>query len=140
MATHTPSPSQPTSKAQPQPDGPRLALRPSFGSAQPDGAWWPSSRVLADALGELFAQWPAERGHIRRLVYSPPDWDDRPRVVAVPGRAVKTGWFPRDDTRLIILTMASGDRRAIEVIAPGTEPDAARATLAAVADGTAHGS
>lgn len=105
----------------------RLALRPTFDHEAPDGAWWPASRSLTDELDDLFAHWPAERGHIRRVLYSPPDWDDHPRTVDVTGRRVKTGSFPSDDTHLITLTMSTGERRAITVIPPATPPrDAAR--------------
>jgi hypothetical protein len=75
---------------------------------------------LSDQLGRLFASWPSERGRIARVLYSPPDWDDHPRSVAVPGRKVKTGSFPGDDTHQLTLSLLDGSRRSITVIAPDT--------------------
>ena len=94
----------------------RFALRPALDRTVPAGAWWPESRSLDEELGALVALWPAEQGRIVRVLYSPPDWDDHPRSVAVPGRRIKTGSFPRDDTHQLTLTMLDGQRHAITVI------------------------
>ena len=95
-----------------------------------DGAWWPENRSLEDQLKHLFASWPPTSLRISRVGYSPPDWDDRPRMVTVgDGRLVKTGNFPRDDTKLIVLTLSDGTRQSIEVIAPDTPPDVAAKIL-----------
>jgi hypothetical protein len=106
MATHTPAT--------------RFALRPVPDRQLPDGAWWPESRTLGDQLGHLFAFWPPEEGRIARVLFSPPDWDDHPRSVAVPGRRVKTGSFPHDDTHQLTLSLLDGRRRSITVIPPDT--------------------
>ncbi|MFZ2016278.1 MAG: DUF5994 family protein [Nocardioides sp.] len=119
MATHAPAP-RTTS---------RFALRPVFNQQLPDGAWWPESRRLSDQLEELFALWPAGRGSIIRVLYSPPDWEDRPRSVAVSRRRIKTGSFPRDDTHQLTLSMFDGARRSITVIPPDTPADEATAAL-----------
>jgi hypothetical protein len=103
----------------------RFALRPVHDRALPDGAWWPESRSLDDQLGGLFALWPAEAGRIVRVLYSPPDWDDHPRSVAVPGRRIKTGSFPHDDTHQLTLSMLDGQRRSITVIPSDTQADVA---------------
>jgi len=107
MATHAP----PTT---------RFALRPVFVARVPDGAWWPENPRLSDQLAQLFAFWPPEEGRIARVLYSPPDWDDHPRSVDVPGRRIKTGAFPRDDTHLLTLSLLDGHRRSITVIPPDT--------------------
>lgn len=107
----------------------RLALRKTPGADLPDGAWWPESRILGDQLGKLLALWPPTAGRIARVLYSPPDWDDRPRSVPVPRGRVKTGCFPRDDTHLLILSMLGGDRSTITVIPPGTPAEVAAAVL-----------
>jgi hypothetical protein len=98
----------------------RFALRPDSDRQLPDGAWWPESRRLGDQLGHLFALWPLEAGRITRVLYSPPDWEDHPRSVSVPGRWVKTGSFPHDDTRRLTLSLRDGRRRSITVIPPDT--------------------
>lgn len=125
MATHPPLP--------------RFALRPVFDRHLPDGAWWPENRRLSDQLGRLFALWPPERGRIARVLYSPPDWDDHPRSVEVPGRRVKTGSFPGDDTHRLTLSLFDGSRRSITVIAPDTSLPDAKVTLDGVrGDGEAR--
>jgi hypothetical protein len=98
----------------------RFALRPVSDRRLPDGAWWPENRRLSDQLGRLFACWPPERGRITRVLYSPPDWEDHPRSVEVPGRRIKTGSFPRDDTHQLTLSLLDGSRRSITVIPPDT--------------------
>lgn len=110
-------------------DSRRFSLRSIPDRSAPYGAWWPHSRQLGEELAGLFALWPAESGRIARVLYSPPDWDDHPRSVAVPGRWVKTGSFPRDDTRQLVLTMLDGRRLAIGVIAPDTAPERAATLL-----------
>jgi hypothetical protein len=120
----------------------RFAMRPILDRELPDGAWWPQSRSLDDQLGSLFEVWPADAGRIVRVLYSPPDWDDRPRSVAVPGRRVKTGSFPDDDTHQLTLALLDGQRRTINVIPPETPTDEAAELLdsmsATVADEGAH--
>jgi hypothetical protein len=122
-----------TSQPQAQRDARRFAVRSTFDQHQPDGAWWPRSRTLADQLDDLFSAWPPHAGRILRVLYSPPDWDDRPRSVAVAGRRVKTGSFPRDDTHQLQLTVGAGVRRIITVIPPETAARAAHDILTAVA-------
>ena len=113
----------------------RFALGPVLDRTVPAGAWWPESRSLDEELGALVALWPAEQGRIVRVLYSPPDWDDHPRSVAVPGRRIKTGSFPHDDTHQLTLTTLSGQRHAITVI----PSDTAAAEAAGLLDGVAAG-
>jgi len=62
--------------------------------------------------------------------YSPADWDDQPRMVAVGGGwLVKTENLLHDDAHRIVLTLADGTRQALEVIAPATSPDVAARRL-----------
>jgi hypothetical protein len=114
----------------------RLALRDHVAAdrTMPYGAWWPESRQLSDQLGELMTLWPPEEGRVARVLYSPPDWDDHPRSVAVPGRTIKTGSFPHDDTHRLTLALFDGSRRSIRVIAPNTPTPEAREILDGVQD------
>jgi hypothetical protein len=114
--------------------GTRLALRPSSNFQPPHGAWWPETRSLGDQLTHLFDLWPAGEGRIARILYSRPDWDDRPHSVHVSGRRVKTGSFPRDDTHQLTLVLNSGARRAITVIPPNTTRSKACTMLDDIAD------
>lgn len=119
----------------------RLSLREGADKRKVVGAWWPRSRQLGEALPELFALWPREAGRISRVLYSPPDWDDHPRMVAIPGRRVKTGAFPRDDTHELVLSMADRTRRRISVIPADTSAREAHQILDgfdAVDRGAAH--
>lgn len=102
----------------------RLVLRESADVPVPgtvDGAWWPRTRSLTDELPTFFAAWPADRGRIHRILYSPPDWEDHPHSVAVGDRRVKTGSFPRDDTHQLTVTLADRSSRVITVIDPGAD-------------------
>jgi len=108
------------------------SLRLALGSAGPgrdqlDGGWWPHSRHLGTEFADLVDHFPAEHGRIVRGLYSPPDWDDAPRRIAVNGRSVKVGMFPRDDTHVIYLTTSNRDVYCLLVVpaafdqAQGTE-------------------
>jgi hypothetical protein len=122
-----------TSQPHARRDARRFAFRATFDKNEPYGAWWPRNRTLADQLDDLLASWPPHAGRIVRVLYSPPDWDDRPRSVAASGRRVKTGSFPRDDTHQLQLRIGDGVRRAIIVIPPATEARVAHDILTAVA-------
>lgn len=98
----------------------RLALGKVAGDPQADGAWWPPSRELGRELAGLFDEWPESMGVIARVLYSPPDWEDRPRWVAVSGKRMKTGHFPTDDTHKLVLSMLDASRCHIVVIPPAT--------------------
>ena len=116
-------------------DSTRLALRPRSANFQgPHGAWWPQSRTLSDQLRYLFNLWPPGEERISRILYSPPDWDDRPHSVQVTGRRIKTGSFPRDDTHELTLVMHDGKRRFITVIPPATSQRKAAKRLDAMTD------
>jgi hypothetical protein len=81
-----------------------------------EGTWYPTGRLLADQLQYLVEFWPAEEGRIARVLFSPPDWDDKPRSVAVSSeRRIKTGSFPRDDTHSVIVTTLDTLRHTIAV-------------------------
>lgn len=114
----------------------RLALRSVRKEGEPDGAWWPRSRDLSAELPDLFASWPTESVRIGRVLYSPPDWDDRPHSVSIPGRAgqVSTASFASDNTHMLILTILDGTRRVLEVIPSETPADRAHERLDAFAD------
>lgn len=99
----------------------RLADSPSPGGL--DGAWWPRSRDLQDEAADLVDHFPESAGHIYRLLFSRPDWDDSVnatgggiRKIRAARGPVKVGSFPGDDSRLMILTMSSGPRLRLAVI------------------------
>jgi hypothetical protein len=86
---------------------------------------------------------PPEAGRINRLVFSRPDWDDATpegrgarRILAARG-PVKIGSFPSDDTRLMIASLASGQRLKLVVIPSDTEPAEAERRLASAPAGAA---
>ena len=90
------------------------------------GAWWPRSRDLEVEAADLVDQFPPAAGRISRLLFSRPDWDEPTTEGRVLRRIrarrgfVKVGSFPSDDTRLMILTMASGRRLRLVVVPSST--------------------
>jgi hypothetical protein len=92
------------------------------------GVWWPQSRNLQVEAADLVDHFPDRVGHIDRLLFSRPDWDnpvvDGRGVRRIQARRgpVKVGSFPRDDTHLMILLLASGRRVNLKVIASSTDP------------------
>jgi len=120
-----------------QPHASELARRSVYDEDLPAAAWWPQNRMLSDQLQHLVAQWPDDAGRIARVLYSPPDWDDHPRTVQVPGRRVKMGSFPHDDTHQLVLTLLNRQRRTVTVIPPDTDVRLARTILDGFAAGPA---
>ncbi|MEO9323338.1 DUF5994 family protein [Nocardioides sp. C4-1] len=117
----------------PDPRSPlRLWLDPGPAAQGPHGAWWPQSRDLRVEVRDLIDHFPYATGRVDRLLFSRPDWDD----VVVDGRGVravraergpvKVGSFPRDDTRLVVLTMATGNRLRLTVVPSGVDAAEAR--------------
>jgi uncharacterized protein DUF5994 len=92
------------------------------------GVWWPQSRDLQVEAADLVDHFPEQVGHIDRLLFSRPDWDNPVingrgvrRIQARRG-PVRVGSFPSDDTHLMILLLASGRRVSLKVIASTTDP------------------
>ncbi len=123
------------------PDSPREVLRLHLSEApapgSPDGAWWPRSRDLQVEAPHLVDEFPDSVGRINRLLFSRPDWDDAApegrgarRVQAARG-PVKVGSFPADDTHLMVLSMASGQRLKLVVIPSDTTGSEGARLLAA---------
>ena len=116
----------------------RLQLNDAPAPGSPDGAWWPRSRDLQVEAPQLVDEFPGSVGRINRLLFSRPDWDDAApegrgvrRVHAARG-PVKVGSFPADDTHLMVLLMASGQRLKLAVIPSDTGvTDGARLLAAA---------
>jgi len=92
------------------------------------GVWWPQSRDIQVEAADLVDHFPDQVGHIDRLLFSRPDWDnavfDGHGVRRIHARRgpVKVGSFPSDDTQLIILLLATGRRVSLKVIASTTDP------------------
>lgn len=104
----------------------RLQLSDTGSPGNRDGAWWPQSRDLQTETADLVDHFPEAAGRINRMLFSRPDWDDAAvgrrgvrRIQAGRG-PVKVGSFPSDDTQLMILSMASGQRLKLVVIPSAT--------------------
>jgi hypothetical protein len=118
----------------------RLYMRAGGTHGGPDGVWWPRSRYLEAEVGDLVQHLPETHGHVAHVLFSRPDWDD----ALVDGRGaswvptgsggVKVGSFASDDTRLVILTMTSGQRLRLTVLPSDTEPTAAQVLIEGVDD------
>ena len=104
----------------------QLSVHPASGPIS--GVWWPQSRDLQVEAADLVDHFPNQVGHIDRLLFSRPDWDnpvvDGRGVRRIQARRgpVKVGSFPSDDTHLMILLLASGRRVSLKVIASATDP------------------
>jgi hypothetical protein len=117
----------------------RLALAERLGRNRLDGAWWPQSRDLSVELADLVDHFPAGVGRVSRALVSPPDWDAQPRQVTVADGSVKVGSFPRDDTHVVLLTLADRTVLSLLVVPPGfTDGQGDEALLAAATSGNAH--
>jgi uncharacterized protein DUF5994 len=120
-----------------------LAQPPTSGPIS--GAWWPQSRDLQVEAADLVDHFPDQVGHINRLLFSRPDWDNPVvdgggvrRILARRGH-VKVGSFPKDDTQLMILLLSSGRRVNLKVIASAIDPDEADRQLRAIDEGDSSG-
>jgi len=105
----------------------RLRLSPGHSAGSLDGAWWPQSRDLELEFGDLVDHFPSEVGRIYRGVYSPPDWDPSPRRVATARGYVKVGSFPRDDTHVMLLRLAT--RQELRVLVVPSNLESGRAAV-----------
>ena len=100
----------------------RLTLADTFGHGPLDGAWWPQTRDLQTEAAQLIDGFPAIRGRIDHIVYSTPDWATTSSRIKVERGIIKAGSFPRDDTHVILLSMAGKHLLRLLVIAPDTPP------------------
>lgn len=122
------------------PDRTRLALSAPTddrSGREVSGAWWPEGRTLTVEIPKLFALWPEDRGRIARVLFSRPDWDDRPHSIMLPDRRVKSGSFPADDTRQLLLMMSDRRVHRITVVPADSSDQDGRAALDAIDGGSA---
>ncbi|MFI9561103.1 DUF5994 family protein [Nonomuraea endophytica] len=111
----------------------RLSLAPPRSSVSPvDGAWWPRS---TDATTELPGLVSAVDQRLKertlRIGLHVDAWDNIPRRLSAPGRAVRVGWFRAMDPRLVTLSLGGGKIITLRVIPPAASPDVARSEFAA---------
>lgn len=117
----------------------RIRLDNSFSSGPIDGAWWPQSRDLQAEAADLVDHFPHRVGRISRLLFSRPDWDSvagapSVREIRAARGIVKVGSFPSDDTHLVVLSMATGDRLRLLVVPHDTDPVRAERIMEQAAD------
>ena len=119
----------------------RLRIRMGHGaqSGPLDGAWWPRSRDLQAEVADLVDHFPANTGHITRLVFTRPDWDGQTATTSAhkirsARGLVNVGSFPHDDTHRMVLGLSSGARITLMVVPPETEPETARLLLQQASD------
>jgi Family of unknown function (DUF5994) len=101
----------------------RVPLRMRMAGGRPsalDGAWWPQTRNLQVELADLVDHFPPDIGRIDRAVFSPPDWLPAARRIKVARGFIKVGSFPRDDTHVVLLRMATGEVLTVLVVPPTT--------------------
>jgi hypothetical protein len=121
----------------------RVPLRIQLDDGPPtgplDGAWWPQTRDLQTESADLLDHFPAASGRIQRLLFSRPDWDTptdavRPRSIQAARGRIKAGSFPRDDTHLMVLQLASGRRMRLLVVPSSTDSALAGRAMDQAAD------
>jgi len=117
----------------------RLTMGATVGKDRLDGGWWPRSRDLSTELADLVDNFPTQYGRVIRATYSPPDWDDAPRRIAVHGRTIKVGRLRRDETHVVHLTTSDRASYCLLVI-PSTfdEAQGDEALLASSTHGNRH--
>jgi hypothetical protein len=117
----------------------RIRLRDSATAAHIDGAWWPQSRDLQVEAADLIDHFPRLAGHVSRLLFSRPDWDNPVlngrgvRRIQTRRGQVKVGSFPADNTQLMVVILSTGRRLNLRVIPSATDPVEADRLLQAVA-------
>ncbi|CAM3903619.1 DUF5994 family protein [Nocardioides zeicaulis] len=120
--------------------GVRVALGGSAGSGPVDGAWWPRSRDLASEAARLVEHLALSGDDVRSLLFSRPDWDavegtDRWHRVVTAGGTVRMGSYASDDTHLMVVTLASGQRLRLVVVPHDTDSVRAQVVLDAASAG-----
>lgn len=128
-----PSATDPTAPATGPPS--RLALSRHLGVDASDGVWWPRTTDLGIEVPLLDVA-VQERVHARiaRIGYERGPWDDAPSRVHTPLGITHLGWF--EHSRYpdhIMLSLSNYQRLVLTVLPPGTDGDAARATLESAA-------
>ncbi|BBX04591.1 hypothetical protein BST36_25555 [Mycolicibacterium moriokaense] len=113
---------------------PRLRLKPkACMSGYVDGAWWPHSDDLTTQLPDLLAVLSVRLGPIGRVVYNANEWDTPPRKVTIGGRTVRLGGFQYQPVHTLEVLGLSGNRIALLVVPPNTDPEEAHTALMAAA-------
>ncbi|MFC4785270.1 DUF5994 family protein [Nocardioides sp. MAHUQ-72] len=103
----------------------RLELADELGHGPLDGAWWPRSDDLQREVADLVDHFPA--GRVDHLVYSRPDWADVARRVTTRRGSIKIGSFPRDDTHVVLVNLAT--RRVVRLLVIPAATETASANL-----------
>lgn len=113
---------------------PRLRLKPKAPpSGMVDGAWWPHSGDLAAELPDLLAVLSVRLGRIERVLYHVGEWANPPRKLLAGGRLVRLDGYQRQPSDTVEVLGLDRDRLILQVVAPGTDPDAAHTAMMAVA-------
>jgi hypothetical protein len=110
---------------------PRLRLKPKAPqSGHVDGAWWPHSDDLAAELPDLLAVLSVRLGRIDRVLYNFDEWAKPPsRKLETGGRRVRLDGYGRQPTNTIEVLGLYGNRIALLVVPPNTDPDRAHEAM-----------
>jgi hypothetical protein len=109
---------------------PRLRLKPKAPqSGHVDGAWWPRSDDLAAELPDLLAVLSIRLGRIDRVLYNLNEWAKAPPKLATGGRRVRLDGYRRQPTNTIEVLGLYGNRIALLVVPPNTDPDLAHEAM-----------
>ena len=86
----------------------RLRLAPALLGGAVGGLWWPYGRDLTREGPHLVDGFPAGRGRVDRLVYSPGDWDIVAEEVFTSQGRIKVGFLPPEQTGGLVLLRLGG--------------------------------
>jgi hypothetical protein len=115
--------------------GPRVHVTPNrLPSAHVDGAWWPQSRQLATELPALLKSLNERLDQVVGVGYRRDDWTDTPAQLTIDDYTVELLGFDSAEAASVILIGRDGHHLTLRVIAPETDEQDARHTLAAVPD------
>lgn len=112
---------------QPAPnETPRLRLKPKAPTTgQVDGAWWPHSCDLVAEVPDLLAVLSVRLGPIVTVMYNLSEWATAPAKFRLDDRLVRLAGYRRQPSRTVEVLGMSGDRLALLVIPPQTDPESA---------------
>ncbi|WP_436498276.1 DUF5994 family protein [Actinokineospora sp. HUAS TT18] len=97
-----------------------------------DGAWWPSTKNLAEELPPLLAALADDLGHAERVTYNLTAWNPPSRRLILGGGVVRLEGFQSQHQDTLTVVGSDGKRRlTLLTVPPETDPWTAERVLRA---------
>lgn len=104
----------------------RLQLAPNLtGTEHVDGAWWPRSGRLTEALPELVTELSDRVGQVLIVGYHRSAWPQTPAQMNLNGQTVDLVGFDGEQPASIIVIGTDGRHLSLSIIPPDTDPQRA---------------